>query len=89
MKPGGEVQGMLGSAGEGLGGNGTEQEGVAPGILNYQQTKFSVCVCVCVCVRVRACTDMYREGAVSFPPLQPYFSPLPALHIMLQQHQAA
>lgn len=34
VKPGGEVQGMLGSAGEGLGGNGTERDGVAPGILN-------------------------------------------------------
>ena len=45
---------MLGSAGEGLGGNGTEREGVAPGILNYQQTKFSLCVCVCVCVRAPA-----------------------------------
>ena len=49
VKQGGDVPGMLGSAGEGLGGNGTEREGVAPGILNYHQTKF----CVCVCARAR------------------------------------
>ena len=85
VKQGGDVPGMLGSAGEGLGGNGKEREGVAPGILNYHQTKF----CVCVCARVRACTPVCREGAVSFPPLQPYFSLLPALHVTLQQHQAA
>lgn len=44
VKQGGDVSGMLGSAGEGLGGNGTEREGMAPGILNYYQTKFCVCV---------------------------------------------
>ena len=63
VKQGGEVQGMLGLAGEGLGGNGTEREGVAPGILNYHQTKF--CVCARTCVRAHARTCVGRVLSLS------------------------